>query len=343
MRKLQTDPRTSTDSALLRRFRKKCSIDFVQWMDDTTSAAIPVPGVHRQGHRATLHNVTPKRLFATNPAILVRPIAGVEIALDFVPKAASTIGEQVDDLIQMFDLLTRRLAPWKGRHLVHRIATSHRRGSSCTIRKARRHDLDPQVLHHEPESARLPLPQILGDRVVSATVYYGHKVHPNWKAGKPSTPAQAQARVYIKTTDGGTDLPRNEWRVRMEVTLNPGAAVDVLGACFVGDLHIADYTSIVKTYLRLTTVIPVRQPTFNRVPSAALRSLLATRVRSRASRDRANLLAHGNTALPDPACNIVVASGLDRSILQAAAELRRAMRRCLTGKHASVAVTSLSP
>ena len=110
-----TDSRVKEDLGVLKRMRKKSSIDFVQWTNDPLSHMAFVPPRKPHGHWATLHDVSGKTLASLPEAVLDRPIARLEFSIDFVAKHAKTEAEQVSELIRVYDLMHRRLAPWNAR------------------------------------------------------------------------------------------------------------------------------------------------------------------------------------------------------------------------------------
>jgi hypothetical protein len=314
----------------MKRMRKKAVLDYVQWTDDRLSRAVAIDGVLRQGNWATLHDPRPRSLVLLPSTVLKRPIAGLEFSIDLVAKKAGTDAEQLEELSAVYDLLHRRLAPWKGRFLTPGVRRSYARGQKDVMIKYRaptEAELKGTVLLREAwPKVRLPIRRDGRKLVRAHTVYFGDKPDPSW-SNLPTPPAPcAQVKLYLKVTDDGADLPRNKWRVRMEVTLNAAAIVEVLGVATLHDLQHADMRTLVNEYLRLTSPQPA--PPKVRMPSTVIGAMLISQLRKRAVQDAAAAVRNGNfTQLEEGMITFAPVQDLDRSILAAAGEFQRAMRR----------------
>lgn len=337
----RTDSRIATDLAILNRMRKKTTIDFVQWTDDAQSARAEVDGAKRSGHWATLHDVRPIILVSLPEEVLDRPVAALEFSIDFVAKRAATNRQQLDELIQVYDLLHRRLAPWRGYQVHPGMRRSAAKGTKDSISSGKptfgtRADGTKWVKGAPARSLRVQPPLALGPELIMChTVYFGHKVSPSWHNLEQDAPSMAQVKLYIKVTDNHQPIPRALWRTRMEVTLNAPPLGHVLGVRAMRDLLDADMRKLVKEYLQLYSPQPMRagKAKFAR-SEPALAAFLTDRVNGISARDTSAAVADGNfTQLEDGSVEFSPATTLNRSIRSAAEEFQRSLGRAkATGK-----------
>lgn len=323
------------DSQTLLRMRKKCSIDFVSWTDDPQSACAHVGRVQRAGHRATLHDVTPKILLGLPTEVLSRPVACLEISIDLVAKRAVSAEGQLDELIEAYELLHRRLTPWQGRFVPPTMRRSLRRGHSDSILRQTwlvRTDVNGVVWMREAAPVRIVSPLRDGvDLKRDHVVYFGDRPKRSWSNLPDAPPPMAQVRLYLKTWDDGATLLRPRWRTRMEVTLNGAALAVVLGIRTMRDLQTADMRTLVKEYLLLCTPQPAPDIGMPKMRPGAMKALLERRFQWIAENDRARAVADGNfTQLREGLIAFKPASSLNRNILDAASGFARALSRAKT-------------
>lgn len=245
------------DLRALSAMRRTCVIDFLQWTDDGASRTYQHPRITRHGHRATMQHLRAADFLALPDAVAMRPIARLEVSVDFFPGRSSTRAEAPGLLANCFEALFRRLAPWNHSAIRSRVFAQ---GGPGTGRHAY---LEPPptygpsgrlLLRHLDADERLnvPLrrPALLAGRWTSETVWYGDAVEPSWDH-LPIQPAPgAQVRLYCKTTDSGRTLPQSEWRVRVEVTLN-GARLAQEGVINVGHIDQRTLTAMVSKFILL--------------------------------------------------------------------------------------------
>ena len=261
----KTDTRVAADRAILDRFRKKAGIDFLKWTDDAASARHVVNSSHnRQGHWSTLQDVRTSTLLSLPPEILDRPVAELEFSIDFVPKQAATDHQRLTDMITIYELLHRRLAPWTGQRVRTAMRRSLAKGHCEMIIKGKkrfgtRSDGTCWTLGAAIPPLTVSMPQnIAGDLVKSHAVYFGDEVQPSWSNLPQSPKPMVQVKLYIKITDNNFPIPRAKWRTRMEVTLNAPLLSAILGVRTVRDMQHADMRKLTKEFLRLYSPQPVR-------------------------------------------------------------------------------------
>lgn len=307
-------PQLQADIATLKSFKKSATLDFIQWTDSTASRAwtpppptrsqranpLKAPVLKRDRGRATLHSTTQRVLARLPASVQSCRLAGLELSLDLQPKNYATDQEQAQMLVDGFNLLIRRLAPWDDTFIAPRVYIS-------TGGLDDRHiDSGSPLVHITAAGAKiykriyLSAPEVDVRWPVAAggavshfeTVYYGHKVRPNWKPPRPSAPAQAQMRVYIKTTDSnGASLPRPLWRVRVEVTMNGVAAKVAFGASTVGDLLTTSFKPLGTRYFKLASAVAsVDGP----APTTPLEAVIFSRRLQLAERDALAAEESGN-------------------------------------------------
>lgn len=329
-----TDPRVSDDIAILGRMRKKCILDFIKWTDDPRSVAVHLPKLKRRIACATLHDVSGPVLARLPEAVLDRPVAALEFSIDFVAKKARSDEEQLAELFLVYDLLHRRVAPWKGRHMTLGMRRSDAEGVNDTMRTAAPRSgptASGNVWMKNPKHMyMLPLRRSGVSLLRSHSVYFGHRyVVPSWATYTREPRPMVEVRLYLKVTDDvGQAIPRSKWRTRIEVTANGPVLRDVMGVISVRDLQGADWRSLVREYLRLHSAQPRPPNRLKRAsPSRPLAALLSTATR-RAHQDAQAAMTHGNfTAEEDGMVEFAAAADLDRPIFAAVDSFRRAIQR----------------
>lgn len=277
------------DDAVLKMSRRKGGIDYLHWLDDIDSLRAKVPRSTRRGYWARLDDVRPADLMSLPDKALARPVTLAEMSVDFIPKGVTSVQQQARILIDTYRVLFRRLTSWKGPFIGTRIYCSNGREVDARTlldnrRSMRCDDKTGQWLFSEPEydagdDELLPL---VADRDVPYviavneefehcfTIYFGHKVYPSWPYASKAYKPNAQVRLYIKVTDNGKKLPRQQWCVRVEVTLNGPALQEVLGVSTLGGLQGAKLQRLVPLYMQLCRAEPATHR--RSVPKALTRS-----------------------------------------------------------------------
>lgn len=240
----------------MKAMRRTCVIDYIKWTDDSASLLYTHPAIRRHGHRATMHDLRGRDLAALPLTIQDRPIAQLELSIDFYPGRTAMRTATPELMADCYEALFRRLAPWKSGLIADRVGTCDGSPRSRQIYNEPEQELgesgDPMLLDWTPEDrvGAHRRPRLVAGRLKSETIYYGHRLKESW-AHLPSPPeAAAQVKLYCKTTDLGQDLPVSEWRVRVEVTLNC-AALAQLGIRRVGHVDQRALTAVAGKFILL--------------------------------------------------------------------------------------------
>lgn len=349
-----TSPQLAADIATLKKLKKSATLDFIQWVDSRESRTwtppmptrsqranpLKAPLLKRTGY-ATLHNTTPRVLAGLPASVQACRLAGFELSVDLQPKGYSTDQEQAQMLVDGFNLLIRRLAPWDDTFIEPRvyIATGgvndrHIDSAYPLVRVTPGGVKRYKRIYPNAPTINVNWPVAVGG-VVShfETIYYGHRVKPTLRAHGAAASAQAEMRVYIKTTDNSGDLlPRPLWRVRVEVTMNGVAAQATLGATTVGDLLTTNFKPLGTRYFKLAcAVATVDRPP----PTTPLEAVIFARLLQNAEADALAAEASGNHLQTQTrALNFVNKKALNRPIVDALRGYRQGVDRALTGRSA---------
>ncbi|NCT81833.1 MAG: hypothetical protein GXC94_01695 [Comamonadaceae bacterium] len=256
MKSKNHDGSIERDLQAMKAMRRTSAIDYIKWTDDAESLKHKHPAIKRQGHRATMHDLRGRDLVALPLAIQDRPIAELELSIDFYPGRTATRTATPELMADCYEALFRRLAPWKSGLIADRVGTCDGSPLSRQIYnepEPKRGESGGLLILHRPLEDRvgeLRRPTLVAGRLQSETIYYGHKLKESW-AHLPTPPeAAAQVKLYCKTTDLGQDLPVSEWRVRVEVTLNR-AALAQQGIRRVGHLDQRALTAVAGKFILL--------------------------------------------------------------------------------------------
>lgn len=311
MKKRIRDLREADDAALLKSARRRFGIDFISW-ETTPSGRVPKMKVN--GLSSTLHSVRPAALVNLPTAVLDSRALQAEFYLDFWPKNLKSEDERNEFLQRVYDMVHRRLDPRQSRYVADR-----------AFRKSM---ILSEHVPTDPES-RIAQPLFRGPSIHACTVYFGHKLPPAYLEVRSPFDPWAQLKVYLKVSDNGKDLPRSEWRVRLEVTLNSAALQEVMGVSTVRDLIFADYRALAREYFRFARPEPA--PLLPKRPRkrAPLMARLAPVYLHRYAQRRAlDATKHGNfTQFDDGWVTYKTAPELTRVASAAADEHRRALNR----------------
>lgn len=253
------------DVKVLSAMRRSATIDWLQWTDNTTSLEFKAKGLKRPGRHSTLHDVTALRLKSLPASVLERPIAGIEVAVDFTPKRATSPEEHVKQLVDTFTVLQRRLIPWNGLYVGNRIYKAWFKGDrKGKIRSGREEAILLPAVRGDPIRIRdlrkigIVEARVDRDLVIKApTFYFGHRPSPDWTDYPYQPEACSQVRLYIKVTDDDFPIPRSTWCVRCEVTMNATPVREILGARNVQDLIAAPWHALASQYFVLGRAEPM--------------------------------------------------------------------------------------
>lgn len=295
-----TDPSIDQDLKTLKRMRKSVVIDRVKWVDrDTRRSRASHPRVLQKGARFTLHDLAPKDLARVSTAAPDAEIALVEFSYDLKPKNFCSDDEQARLLRETYLVLQRRLVPASGPFMTARTFRTNRpqphRGELLIRRESKpKLSLSGQPLFRDPPQRSLAISSLSSAGLKKChTIYWGDKPRETWSHSKKRQKGGAQVRLYIKTADHGAPLPREDWHVRVEITLNGPALIASVGARNVGDLASVNLRKLATTYLSMSR--PLAVPVRVRVKSNPIfTEMFNRRFRSVADQDAKLATINGN-------------------------------------------------
>lgn len=285
------------DAKILAITKRHAEIDFIKWTDDDASLALVVPGLKRQGLRSTLHDLTAKKFASLPPAILIRPVAAVELAIDFHAFGKVPRSDEVELLIETYMVLHRRLAPWRAPFVGDRIYRNRGPGSQARHLSSKKPLLEQRadgIWLREYEAPTIWRPFVVSSDLRCYTVYFGDTPTPNWANLGWMPEPRAEVRLYIKVTDQRRPIDQKLWRTRVEINLNGAAMAEVLGVRTVGELRETDMRLLATEFLSLMRTRAMTTKPLNKMRRGPLRALLQERRQSIADRDAYDGTLQGN-------------------------------------------------
>lgn len=207
-----------------------------------------------------MHNLRALELLALPKSVRSRPLAALELSIDFYPRGAPTPEAAHVLMADCFEVLFRRLAPWKSGLIRNLVRASGGR------RQIRNLYEEPAPMWSASGELLIPgwapgdhlgrafRPELIDGRVRSETIYYDKPIEESWAHYQIQPEPGAQVKLYYKTTDCGQELPASQWRVRVEVTLN-GAALAQRGVHRLEDIDQTALTAITGEFILLGRVV----------------------------------------------------------------------------------------
>lgn len=280
-------PYIQRDIAILKTAKRTPVIDYVTWTPSPAARRHKLANTHPGGDYQRTHDVRAKDLARWPQEVLDCHVDMLEFSIDLAPPGpCASHAEAFSHLRSYFAVLRRYLAPWTsgwmekriyhfGQVEVRRARASEADQDRVRTRRVRGHvSTDKDLVTHNEDGSHVirdfvgidpPLPRLLPDgQVLTQTSYYGHRPVNGESAVEPYGEAMVQVRLYVKTIDKQKELPWQDHRTRVEITMNRAALRQHLKVFTLGDLRAVDYRKLTKELLAMK--VPVRPARSGRQP-----------------------------------------------------------------------------